>query len=355
MTRALVFVFLGLAACETTPRTRDGAHDASQVTVEVVPVVMRPLATTTHLQGELAPYEAVAVYARANGFVASVAVDRGATVRAGALLARLVAPEMSAQRAEVEARLRGERATLERLRAASQTEGVIAGHDLELAEAAAQGDDARVRAMRDQESYLVVRAPFDGVVTERNVHPGALVGPAMGASAPPMFRIEQITRLRLNVAVPEQFAGGIAEGATARFTVRAWPQQPFEGTIRRLSRTLDRRTRTMTVELDVDNAQGRLAPGMYADVVWPVRRETPSAFVPPTAFVQTTDRTFVVRIRDGVVEQVPAQRGMTVENLVEVFGALEAGDVVARRGSDELQPGAHVQTRPYVPDAGAGR
>lgn len=356
--RSLALVLVTPLACAPAPPSpaHDGARGASLPavsTVEVVAVARRPLATTTHLQGELAPYESVSVYARANGFVASVAVDRGAAVREGQLLARLVAPEMAAQRAEVEARLQGEQSTLERLRAAARTEGAVTAHEVDLAEAAVHGDCARVRALRDVEGYLTVRAPFAAVVTERNVHPGALVGPAMGAATPPMFKLEQIARLRLNVAVPEQLAGEVAEGAAARFTVRAWPLMPFEGVIQRLSRTVDRRTRTMTIELDVDNAAGRLAPGMYADVVWPVRREAPTAFVPPSAVVQTTERTFVVRVRDGVVEQVLAQRGMTVGDQVEVFGELAQGDLVARRGSDELLPGTHVHTRMYVPDAGA--
>ncbi|TAK33284.1 MAG: efflux RND transporter periplasmic adaptor subunit [Myxococcaceae bacterium] len=356
MTRARTLVWMMAVGCSPAVRPEEAPRDAGRAAapaVEVVPVAIRPLAATSHLQAELLPYESVAVYARANGFVASVAVDRGASVRRGQVLAQLVAPEMSAQRAEAEARRESDRTSLERLRAASQTEGVVAAHDVELAEAALHGDEARVRALRDLEGYLTVRAPFEGVVTERNVHPGALAGPAAGASAAPMFRVEQIARLRLNVAVPEQLAGELDDGLTVRFTVRAWPQQTFEGVIRRPSRTIDRRTRTIAVEADVENADRRLAPGMYADVTWPVRRMTPSAFVPPSAIVQTTERTFVVRFRDGVAEPVPVTRGFATGDAVEVFGALAAGDFVARRGTDEIASGARVATRLFVPDGGA--
>jgi RND family efflux transporter MFP subunit len=194
------------------------------------------------------------------------------------------------------------------------------------------------------EQYLTVAAPFDGVVTERNVHPGALVGPQAGA-AMPMFRFEQVDKLRLTVPVPESLVSVIDEGAVASFSVRAWPGERFSGATRRISHSVEPKTRSMMVELDVDNADGRLTPGMFADVEWPVRRSKPTLFVPPSAVVQSTERTFVARIKDGVVEQIPVQRGAAVEGLVEVFGALQEGDVVARRGSEELRTGTRVTLR----------
>lgn len=350
---------LALAGCESGGSGPDaGASlrppslDAGPLEVDSVPVVARPLETTVHLQGELGPFESVAVFPRVSAFVSALTVDRGATVRRGQLLVHLVAPELAAQRSEAQARLHGDESTLGRLRAAAQTPGVVAAHDLELADAAVQADRARVRSLRELEQYLTVTAPFDGVVTERNVHPGALVGPT---SAAPMLRLEQSARLRLTVAVPEALAAEIAQGSSTSFTVRAWPMRPFTGRITRPSRTIDVRTRTMAVELDVDNADGRLAPGMYADVAWPVRRAAPSLFVPVTAVLQSTDRVVVLRLRDGSVEPVPVQRGVTVGDMAEVFGALAAGDMVARRGTEELRAGTRVLARVRLPDAGAGR
>jgi membrane fusion protein, multidrug efflux system len=139
--------------------------------------------------------------------------------------------------------------------------------------------------------------------------------------------------------------GGIAEGVPATFSVRTFPGVKFTGVTRRVAQSLDTRTRSMPVELDVDNADGRLAPGMFATVVWPVKRAAPSIFVPPSAIVQSTERTFVVRVTDGTTEQVPVQRGITQGDLIEVFGALQAGDRVARRGSEDLRNGQHVQAR----------
>lgn len=195
------------------------------------------------------------------------------------------------------------------------------------------------------EAYLKIAAPFDGVVTERNAHPGSLVGPSGASAAAPMLRIEQVSRLRLTVSVPEAEVGGIAAGGRVKFTVPAFPGQAFEGVIRRVSRSLDAKTRSMPVELDVNNAAGRLAPGMFADVAWPVRRARPSLFVPPSAVATTTERMFVIRVRDGKAEWVNVRRGAPAGDLVEVFGELQAGDQVVRRATDELRAGARVTAK----------
>jgi RND family efflux transporter MFP subunit len=317
---------------------------------EVVEVIAQTLDKKTPLQGELWAYESVAIHARAAGFVEAIPVDRGTRVRKGQLLARISAPELSAQRAEAEAKVKGSRSTVERLTAASKVPGVVAGHDLELAEATLQAEEARARSLRTMESYLVLRAPFDGVVSERSVHPGALVGPSTG----PLLRIEQIDRLRLTVAVPEQDVGTIAEGARADFGVPAWPAHRFFGVIQRVSHRIDARTRTMPVELDVDNRQGKLAAGMFAEVAWPLRRDAPSLFVPPGAVVQSPEATFVDRVQDGVIARVPVKRGALLKHSLEVFGELHAGDVVLARGSEELAEGARVQTKRRVVQAPPG-
>lgn len=323
--------------------------------LEVVPVLSRKLEATELLSAEITPFEMVAVFPRASGFVEEMLVDRGARVSRGDLLARLSAPELSSQRAEAESKALAARSTVERTRAAAETPGAVAKHDLELEEAVLKADEARVQSLRTLESYLVVRAPFDGVVTERNVHPGALVGPPSGTNAVPMLRIDQIKHLRVTVAVPEADVGTINEGAKAEFQVRAWPGQRFSGTIRRVAHAIEPRNRTMPVELDVENSNGKLAPGMYAEVYWPIRREGPSLLVPASAIAQTTERTFVDRVRDGAVEQVSVQRGVPFKDRVEVYGALQAGDLVLSRGSEELRSGAKVQTRLATPSDGGSK
>jgi RND family efflux transporter MFP subunit len=318
--------------------------------LEVVPVVSRKLETSISLPAELSAYESVAIYPRVPGFIEDVLVDRGSKVRKGELLARLSAPEVTSQRAEAESKAAAAKSTFERLRAAAQTPGAVAHHELEVAEAGTQAEESRVRSLRTLEGYLAVRAPFDGMVTERNVHPGALVGPPSGGNGPPMLRVEQVTKLRLVVAVPESDVGAVTEGAEASFSVRAWPGQSRKGIVRRIAHSIDSRTRTMAVELDIDNADGKLAPGMFAEVRWPVRRSGPSLLVPTSAVVQTTEKTFVDRVRDGVIEQVAVQRGATEGERLEVFGPLAAGDQILRRGSEELRSGSRVTARSGRPD-----
>jgi RND family efflux transporter MFP subunit len=352
MKRSCVVIALVLAACarsnaSTKPEPAAAASASAapaSAAVDAVRVVLRKLDSKARLEGELFPFEAVAIHARANGFVASVPVDRGSRVKSGQLLAALVAPELATQRAEAEAKVQADKSTFDRLSAAAKTEGAVAGHDVELAQAALRAAQAHVQTLRAMEQYLTMTAPFAGVVTERNVHPGALVGPQAGAASP-MLRLEQVDKLRLTVPVPENLVGVIDEGSAAKFSVRAWPGESFSGTTRRISHSVEPRTRAMMVELDVDNADGRLAPGMFADVEWPVRRSRPTPFVPAGAIVQSTEKTFVVRIQDGTIEHVPVQRGSTAGDLVEVFGALNEGDLVARRGSEELRAGARVAVR----------
>jgi len=127
--------------------------------------------------------------------------------------------------------------------------------------------------------------------------------------------------------------------------VKAWPGRDFAGTISRVSHWVDTRTRTMAVEADVEQSQSALDPGMFVEVVWPLRRASPSLFVPASAVLETAEATFVERVSQGKVERVPVRRGSTMGNLVEVFGSLNAGDSVVVRGSEDLANGAHVIPR----------
>jgi RND family efflux transporter MFP subunit len=197
------------------------------------------------------------------------------------------------------------------------------------------------------EGYLEVTAPFDGIVTERNVHPGTLVGPGGGpAAATPLVRLVDNSRLRLVVPVPETYLAGIATGATITFSVAEYPGQTFSGSLARIAHTVDVKTRTMAVELDVANGDARLPSGSFCQVRWPVRRPSPSLFVPSRAVASTTGRTFVIRVANGRTEWVDVKTGLSVGSEIEVFGGLQAGDSVAARGTDELRPDTVVRAAP---------
>jgi membrane fusion protein (multidrug efflux system) len=346
--RLLTFIaVLALAAC-SHPVAANPRSDAALPQVEVVRVVSQKLSTVDTLPAELAPWEAVAVYPKVRGFIEEIPVDRGSIVRRGDLLVRLSAPELLADTAQAEANLRADQSTYERLRNAAKTKGAVSENELELAREKALADQQHVRAMKAQAGYLSITAPFDAVVTERNVHPGALVGPPTEPlhNAVPMLRIEHIAHLRLTVAVPEADAGAIALGASVKFRVKAWPAREFTATISRVAHSVDESTRSMAVEADVDNRDRALAPGMFAEVTWPVRRATPTLFVPATAVVDSSERTFVDRVRGGRIEQVAVQRGRAMGGMVEVFGGgLAPSDLVAVHGSEDLSDGAQVTVR----------
>lgn len=350
MKRSSLWLTCWLAACSQSgheaPQGAAAMKREGPAALETVAVEAQRLSTTVQLSGELTPYESVALFPRVQGFLEQIRVDRGSIVKSGQILGRLSAPELLSQRAEAEAKAHADESTLQRLRATAATPGAVSKHEIELAEAAAHASQSRVHALAALEAYLVLKAPFDGVVTERNVHPGALIGPPAGTNAVPMLRIEQAARLRLNVAVPEAYIGSVQEGIVVEFTVLAWPGALFSGNVQRVARSFTPSTRTMPVELDVENSAGKLASGMFVEVKWPVRRESPSLFVPNTAVVRTTERTFVSRVKDETLEQVPVQLGAAMGDRLEVFGALQAGERILKRGREELPTGVRVQTQP---------
>ena len=373
-TLASVLIALIAAGCRSNTQVTTAKEASTQSSpaeqeraVPVAAVVSQSVERTLSLPGELLALQDVSVHARVQGFLQSIPVDRGSVVKRGGLLARIDAPELKAQLSEADAKVQtaeaqlaearaavtAERSTFERLKRASATPGVVAGNDLDIAQQRAEAAGARVeaaaknvdavrqaaRSVRDIEAYLQVTAPFDGVVTERTAHVGTLVSPSSGA----IVRMQQVSRLRLVAAIPEAYVAGAKVGESIEFTVTTFPGEPFRGRLARLARALDPKTRTMAVELDVDNAHGRLSPGMFAEIRWPARRAGPSLLVPRTAVATTTERTFVVRVRDGVAEWVDVKRGAAMNDSIEVFGNLNVGDLVAVRATDELRAGTRVR------------
>jgi membrane fusion protein, multidrug efflux system len=359
------------AASTVTSATAAKSENSSVPEVDTVRVVSRPLDVNIPISGELQPFQEVTIYPKVTGFVQWIGVDRGSQVEEGQVLARLVAPEIVSQKAEAEANLRSARSrqiaaeaklasdegTFQRLKAAAATPGVISEQELDVALKAADADrasvvglgeavqaaEASVHSIETLESYLSVKAPFRGVITERDVHPGALVGPASGRRTQmPLFRLEQAGHLRLVVPVPEPYVGGVVQGARVNFVVPAFPGRTFTGSVARLADTLDQQTRTMAVEMDVLNPDHKLHSGMFAQVSWPVRRAEPSLFVPQGAVTRTMENTFVIRVRDNRTDWVNVKVGAGSGNLVEVFGELQAGDEIVAHASEELRPNTQV-------------
>lgn len=335
-------------------------------TVETVAVISRAVSRTIALPGEILPYESASLQSRVAGFVEEVKVDRGSAVKKGDVLARIAAPELAAQLAEARAReqaaesarleaqaqLSAHESSLARVKKASATPGAVSANELEQSEKAVEAARAYlqartgavnaaravVTAAREMEGYLSLTAPFDGVVTERFAHPGALVGPGN----PALLEVQDVSRLRVVVAVPEVNAGSIAKGLRVEFKVPAFPGQTFSGTVARITRALDPRTRTMPVELDVFNRGGKLAPGMFPQVTWPAERGNISLLVPPTSVVTTTERTFVIRVNQGRAQWVNVKKGAVSGDLVVVTGSLVAGERIVKLATDEIRDGSAV-------------
>lgn len=331
---------------------------------ETVRVASRAAERKLPLPGEIRPFEAVNIEAGVPGFIETIAVDKGSLVRKGQTLVELSAPEMQARiaeaearretalarQAESEARAAALEATLQRLRKAAETPGAIAENEISVAQKTLDAEKAAVAAaaraaaahraesatLRDLQSYLTVKAPFSGVITERLAHPGALAGPGNV-----LLRLENHAQLRLIAAVPEAHAAAVAPGARVEFTVPAYPGQTFAGTVARNPGALDPATRTLGVELDVANPARTLAPGMYPEVLWPVRKS--GSFVPVSSVVTTTERVFVIRVAGGKAEWVDVRKGPVSGDLVEVTGRLAAGDEILKRGTDEIRPGTPIR------------
>ena len=334
-------------------------------TIELVPVVLKPVSRSVTLPGEFEPFMQVALQARVPGFVERVLVDRGSAVRSGDLLIELSAPEMEAriveaeskvlaadsERMQAEAQRSAAQSTLERLKKAAETPGAVAGNEIVVAQRQVDSLDAlvrskqqasgalaaSVRSSKDLKGYLKITAPFDGVITERMIHPGALAG------AGPLLMLQQLSRLRLVVAVPEEDVSGLVKGARVEFRVPAYPDRTFAGTVARTGRVLDPKTRTMPVELDVQNADASLSPGMFPAVKWLVKRTRPALYVPKTSVVSTTERVFVIRNKDRKAEWVNVSKGSADGDLIEVTGtSLQAGDMIIKRATDEMREGSQI-------------
>ncbi len=365
--------------CSQTPPENSGSSTAAAAsnapaTVNTVPVVSKKLQTTIALPAQLTPYEQVDIYPKVTGFVQTVTVDRGSHVQRGQLLVRLTAPELVSQRSQAEAAVRAAQSQLATAQAkltsdngtylhmvaASKTPGVLAENDVVVAGQVVSADkglvdaaEQNIAAARDSlrsvtqtESYLTITAPFEGVVTTRNLHPGALIGPASGAGgSEPILQIMDEKRLRLVVPIPEAQLGEMKIRQLVSFTVPAYPGQTFSAPIRRISGQVDEKSRTMPVELDVENRDGRLSPGSFTTVSWPLERSHPTLFVRVSAVTSDQQHTFVIRVREGKAEWVTVQTGQNSDGEIEVFGELAAGDQVVKTASDAIRSGETVRVQ----------
>lgn len=360
-------VIVVLTACGHSSQEPDETGTGSTPTeVESSRVVSLKPSKSMTFPGELKPWNQVGIHAKVSGFVRSIPVDRGSVVRKGQVLAVLDAPEVHSELSRADAQkiaaqaelsrqtahLTASRATYDRLLLTNKVqEGSISVNEIDQARSRMWSDSAAVAAARENlkaaealynsrsefASYLTLTAPFDGVITERNISPGALVGP--GEHGKPLFVLEDSRTLRLTVAVPESFSGSLSQGAAVTFSVTAFPDREFHARLARSAGSLLEENRAMMVEFDTDNRNGELKAGMYANVSLPVIRTDSTLFVPVSSVVTSSERVFVIRLKNDSAQWVTVKKGIVADSLVEVFGDLRPGDRVVRNASEEIREG----------------
>ena len=344
-----------LSACNSTGTAdQPAAAPAAPAALSAVRVTTAPPAQALTLPGELESYYQTDIAPRVSAYVRRVNVDIGDHVRAGQVLAELDAPELTAALSEAQGKLnaaeataQGSRGSYRRLRQTARTAGAVSPLAVDQARTQATSDSLNVvaarahyRAAAQMTAYLRLTAPFAGTITERNAAPGAMVGQAAG---PPLFRLRQLNPLRLRVAVPEAYVGEIKPGNPVQFTVRALPGRTFTGRLTRTAGSVQAATRSEQVELDIPNPKEELKPGMFASASLPVHAATGSLFVPKSAVVSTTERTYVVRVAGGKAELIDVQLGDENAGQVQVVGKLQPGDVVLKAGSEEVAAGQSLR------------
>jgi RND family efflux transporter MFP subunit len=316
-------------------------------------------------------FEAANIYARASGYVTERDVDIGSRVKAGDLLAAITAPELDHQIAQAEASLVQAKASRRQTKANRELARVTWGRDSVLVrqgwvtqeqgdtdrlhyaaqqqakqvnDAAIQSQEAQLLVLRQQKAYQQVVAPFDGVVTRRNIDVGSLVQ-ADATSGTFMFTLIQSDVMRIRLYVPQDAAIGVKPGVDAVIRVPEMPGRLFTGKVTRIADALDPATRTLTTEIDVPNPDGELNPGTYCTVELKIPRRTPSLIVPAGAIVFDRDGLHVLVVENGIAHSRKITEIRDLGTEVEVSDGVRQGDKVVLTPPVDLEDGSKIQIR----------
>ena len=342
----LIAVTVLFAACSGNQKpvdlTKKTSNDKSVGKYEFGNVSEKALSSSASLPGQLVPFNEVNLFPKVNGFVKQLFVDRGSVVKKGQLLMILEAPEMDAQLQSANSRYmqaqenaRASKEKYERLKEAAKEPGSVSSLALDNASskmkadlAMAQSEHSNVEAVRTMQAYLRIYAPFDGMISQRNVSPGALVAPGKDTDQP-MLIIQDVNKMRLTVYIPEDYVDKVNLTQPVKFTFNAMPGQEHTAKISRSANALGS-MRQEAIEIDVINQNGKLKPGMYAEVKIPMVSVAKSLLVPNSAIVRSTEKEYVVAVRGGKANLVNIKEGLTSNDSTEVFGDLKANDKIPR-------------------------
>ena len=319
------------------------------------------------LPGNTQAFSDAPIYARTSGYLKRWYFDIGAHVQKGQLVAEIETPEVDQQLQQAQAELDTAQANLNiaKITAArwqdlvstgsvSQQETDQAVSNLSAVKAAAESSAANMRRLEQLQSFEKIYAPFDGIITARNTDIGALID--AGASTQPreLFHIAAIQKLRLYVSVPEVYSRAARSGAPATLTLDEFPGQTFHGILVRNANSIDIASRTLLVEVDVDNPTGQLLPGAYVFVHLKLPDETHSVSIPSNTLIFRKEGLQIGLVRNGKAELVPVKISRDYGNSVEIVSGLQPTDAVIVDPSDSLVAGMPVRLR-SKPNGGPGQ
>lgn len=352
-------ISVGLTSCGNNHAKDTKTAASNEVEYPIFLLKRQQVSSQLRLPGELEGYYETGIMAKVSGYIKTMKVDIGDHVNEGQLLAELDAPELVSQLTSAYAEYQSKEAMFLntkgkfiRLTQTNKTAGAVSPYDMDLAKTSYTSDSlgflaarSKYEAVRQLTEYLKITAPFDGIITERALAPGAFVGPN-DKQGLPLFRLKKESKLRLHIAVPEKYLAEINPGDLVKFQVKSFPNEFFEGKITRLSKNLNVQTRSEIVEIEINNQPLKLLPGMYAVAVLPIKRPNSSFVVPSTSIVTSMEKQFVIRIHNGSeVEYVDVDKGENTSEGVEIFGNLNEGDSLLVTGSDEIKNGEKIKTR----------
>jgi RND family efflux transporter MFP subunit len=318
------------------------------------------------LPGNTQAFTDAPIFARTNGYVKSWHVDIGTRVKKGQLLAEIETPEVDQQlqqaRADLQtaqANLRQAEITADRWEALWKTNSVskqetdVAVSAFHAMKATVDSNTSNVRRLEELQGFQKIYAPFDGVITARNTDIGALINSGASTPTQELFHLAAINILRVFVAVPQLYAQAVRPGATAFLTLDEFPGKTFSGTIARNSNSIDPASRTLLVEVDVDNRSGTLLPGAYVSVHLKLPQSVSSVTLPANTLLFRSEGLRVGVVRNGRAQLVPVTIGRDYGNSVEVVTGLQPTDPVIINPSDSLIDGTAVRVNPSPAQATA--
>src|SRR5712671_348314 len=308
------------------------------------------------LPGNTQAFSDAPIFARTSGYLRRWYFDIGAHVQKGQLLAEIETPEVDQQLLQARAELDTAQANLNIAKitasrwqelvstgSVSQQETDQAVSNLSAVKSAAEASSANVRRLEQLQSFEKIYAPFDGIITARNTDIGALIDAGANTQPRELFHIAAIRTLRLYVSVPEVYSRAARSGAPATLTLDEFPGQTFHGTLVRNANAIDIASRTLLVEVDVDNPTGQLLPGAYVFVHLKLPDQSRSVTIPSNTLIFRKEGLQVGLVRDGKAELVPIKIGRDYGNSVEIVSGLQGTDNVIVDPSDSLVTGTPVR------------